>query len=414
MGPLSKRQRSPKGEIAVRELIQKSGGRTYRYWTISGLKKGGKRWIPKYVSEREARRDAEHFKTERRNFGTSATELPIGIRAETAACLEMLRPHNKSLTEAVNFYVKHLHTESKLAVSRTLGACLEEFVSEKMRLVDQGDLRAVSLQTIKSRAKKLAESLGSIPIQGIGSKHLSEFLAKLPFSQVTKLHYRAFLSEFMAYSLEREWIEGNPLNTWGRTKRKKNLAREVEILSVADVKKLLEVASRDEAAQFFVPYLALGLFLGLRPNEASLLHWGKIELDQGSIEIRKETSKVKDTRHIQINPVAMAWLRAYRPQKTVKVLPMSLYQQRVCWDRIRNLAGWRVWEPNKVIDESQLHLKEWPEDCLRHSFASYWLPIHNDRPKLAEHMGTSVGVIREYYRRPIPAQLAKNFWEIVP
>lgn len=414
MGPISKRQRSPKGEIAVRELIQKSGGRTYKYWTISGLKKGGKRWIPKYVSEREARRDAEHFKTERRNFGASATELPVGVRAETAACLEILRPFNKSLTEAVNFYVKHLNTESKLAVSKTLAACLEEFVGEKMRLVERGDLRAVSIQTIKSRSKKLAESLGSIPIQGISSKHLSEFLAKLPFSQVTKLHYRAFLSEFMAYSLEREWIEGNPLSAWGRTKRKKNLAREVEILSVAEAKKLLEVASQDEAAQFFVPYLALGLFLGLRPNEASLLHWGKIDLDQGSIEIRKETSKVKDTRHIPINPVAMAWLKAFRPQKAAKVIPLSGYSHRVVWDRIRNLAGWRVWEPNKVINGSQAQFKEWPEDCLRHSYASYWLPIHNDRPRLAEHMGTSVGVIRGYYRRPVPAQLAEKYWEILP
>ena len=414
MGPFSKRQRSPKGEIAVRELIQKSGGRTYRYWTISGLKKEGKRWIPKYVTEREARRDAEHFKTERKNFGTSATELPVGVRAETAACLEKLRPLQKTLTEAVNFYVKHLHTESKLAVSKTLAACLEDFVGEKVRLVERGDLRAVSIQTIKSRAKKLAESLGSIPIQGIGSKHLSEFLAKLPFSQVTKLHYRAFLSEFMAYSLEREWIEGNPLSAWGRTKRKKNLAREVEILSVAEAKNLLEVARKDEAAQFFVPYLALGLFLGLRPEEASRLHWDKIDLAQSTIEIRGETSKTKDTRHIQINPIARAWLKAFKPQRVTRVIPLSTYRQRVAWDRIRNLAGWRVWEPNKVIEGGQGHLKEWPEDCLRHSYASYWLPIYNDRPKLAEHMGTSVGVIREYYRRPVPAKLAEKYWEILP
>jgi hypothetical protein len=52
----SKRQRSPKGTIMVHELVQKSRGRTYRYWTISGLKKEGKRWIPKYTNESEARR----------------------------------------------------------------------------------------------------------------------------------------------------------------------------------------------------------------------------------------------------------------------------------------------------------------------------------------------------------------------
>jgi integrase len=398
----------------VRELVQKSRGRTYKYWTISGLKKEGKRWIPKYTNESEARRDAEHYKKERRNFGVTATELPISVRAETAACLEKLRPFGKTITEAVSFYVAHLQTESKLDVSRTLEACLQDFVAEKVRLAERGDLRAISIQTTKSRAKRLSESLGSMPIQGIGSKHLSEFLANLPFSQVTKIHYRAFLSEFMSYALEREWIEGNPLSAWGKTKRRKNLIREVQILSVADVRKLLEVAKKDEKAHIFIPYLALGLFLGLRPTEAKLLHWSDINLDDESIEIKGSTSKVKSTRHIQINPTALAWLRDYKPRTTKTIVPLSDYEYRVSWDRIRNLAGWKVWEPNKVIKGDQTALKDWPEDCLRHCYASYWLPIYNDRPKLAEHMGTSTDVIQNYYRKSLPAKLASEYWNVLP
>jgi integrase len=410
----SKRQRSPKGTIVVRELVQKSRGRTYRYWTISGLKKEGKRWIPKYTNGSEARRDAEHYKKERRNFGVTATELPIGVRAETAACLEKLRPFGKTITDAVNFYVTHLQTESKLEVSRTLEACLQDFVAEKVRLAERGDLRAISIQTTKSRAKRLAESLGSIPIQGIGSKHLSEFLANLPFSQVTKIHYRAFLSEFMSYALEREWIERNPLSSWGKTKRRKNLIREVQILSVAEVRKLLDVARNDEKAHIFIPYLALGLFLGLRPTEARLLNWSDIDLDHGSIEIKGSTSKVKSTRHIQINSTALAWLRAFKQSDAKIIVPLNDYEYRVSWDRIKNLAGWKVWEPNKAIEGDQIALKDWPEDCLRHCYASYWLPIHNDRPRLAEHMGTSTNVIQIYYRKSLAANTASAYWDILP
>jgi integrase len=318
------------------------------------------------------------------------------------------------MTEAVNFYVHHLQTKSKLEVSRTLEACLQDFIAEKVQLADRGDLRAISIQTTRSRAKRLAESLGSMPIQAIGSKHLSEFLANLPFSQVTKIHYRAFLSEFMSYALEREWIEGNPLSAWGKTKRRKNLIREVQILSVAEVRKLLEVAKKDEKAHIFVPYLALGLFLGLRPTEAKLLNWSDIDLDDESIEIKGSTSKVKSTRHIQINPTALAWLRDYKPRTTKTIVPLSDYEYRVSWDRIKNLAGWKVWEPNKVIKGDQRALKNWPDDCLRHCYASYWLPIHNDRPKLAEHMGTSTDVIQNYYRKSLPAKMASEYWNVLP
>ncbi|NBU73295.1 MAG: hypothetical protein EBS53_17955, partial [Bacteroidetes bacterium] len=350
----------------------------------------------------------------RRNFGVTATELPIGVRAETAACLEKLRPFGKTITEAVSFYITHLQTESKLEVSRTLEACLQDFVAEKVRLAERGDLRAISIQTTRSRAKRLAESIGSMHIQGIGSKHLSEFLANLPFSQVTKIHYRAFLSEFMSYALEREWIEGNPLSAWGKTKRRKNLIREVQILSVAEVRKLLDVARNDEKAHIFVPYLTLGLFLGLRPTEARLLNWSDIDLDHGSIEIKGATSKVKSTRHIQINSTALAWLRAFKPSEDKTIVPLNDYEYRVSWDRIKNLAGWKVWEPNKAIEGNQTALKDWPEDCLRHCYASYWLPIHNDRPRLAEHMGTSTSVIQIYYRKSLAANTASAYWDILP
>lgn len=410
----TKRVRLPKGAITVRKVVQRSGGRVYQYWTINGLTENGARKTPLYRTQQEANREAERRRAEQRNFGLSAMELPVRIRAEAAACLEKLRPFGKTMAEAVNFYVHHLQRESKLEVSRTLEACLQDFVAEKVQLAERGDLRAISIQTTKSRAKRLAESLGQMPIQGIGSKHLSEFLAKLPFTQVTKIHYRAFLSEFMSYALEREWIEGNPLSAWGKTKRRKNLIREVQILSVADVRKLLEVAKKDEKAHIFVPYLALGFFLGLRPTEAKLLNWSDIDLDDESIEIKASTSKVKSTRHIQVNPTALAWLRAYKPSDAQTIVPLNDYKYRVSWDRIKNLAGWKVWEPNKAIQGDQEALKDWPEDCLRHCYASYWLPIHSDRARLAEHMGTSTSVIQVHYRKSLSANTASAYWDILP
>jgi hypothetical protein len=51
---------------------------------------------------------------------------------------------------------------------------------------------------------------------------------------------------------------------------------------------------------------------------------------------------------------------------------------------------------------------------MRHSFGSYWLAIHADRPHLAELMGNSVDVIKKHYRRAIPRTEAEKFWQIRP
>lgn len=56
----------------------------------------------------------------------------------------------------------------------------------------------------------------------------------------------------------------------------------------------------------------------------------------------------------------------------------------------------------------------WPQDILRHSFASHWLPIHQNRSVLAEEMGNSVQIIKKHYRKHASKSAAAAFWEILP
>jgi hypothetical protein len=54
----------------------------------------------------------------------------------------------------------------------------------------------------------------------------------------------------------------------------------------------------------------------------------------------------------------------------------------------------------------------WPVDCLRHSFASYWLAVNKNRAELAEIHGNSVGIIKKHYRRPIAETVAAEYWAL--
>ena len=72
---------------------------------------------------------------------------------------------------------------------------------------------------------------------------------------------------------------------------------------------------------------------------------------------------------------------------------------RKLWERVRRAAGWNV-----------AGGAPWPADVLRHSFASYWLAVHQDRARLAEMMGNSVEVIARHYRRPVPKEVGEAFF----
>lgn len=53
-------------------------------------------------------------------------------------------------------------------------------------------------------------------------------------------------------------------------------------------------------------------------------------------------------------------------------------------------------------------------DILRHTYASFWLSLHGDRPRLAEYLGNSVDVVRGHYRKAIPPKEAERYWNTRP
>lgn len=74
-------------------------------------------------------------------------------------------------------------------------------------------------------------------------------------------------------------------------------ARDIAILTVAETAKLLKAA---EEYSSLLPYVALGLFAGLRPGEAQQIRWSDIHFEAEQIEIRPETTKVRQRRFVPL------------------------------------------------------------------------------------------------------------------
>lgn len=145
----------------------------------------------------------------------------------------------------------------------------------------------------------------------------------------------------------------------------------------------------------FVPWLALTLFAGLRPeSEADAIVWPHIDLDRAVVRV--EISKTRHPRilDLQFCPPAWEWLLAFKSQK----LPLTHITRR------RYLRALR----------EHLEMDRWPQDILRHTAASNLLAYHQDAGKVANFLGHSVGVLLRSYKSLVEKSDAEKWMKILP
>jgi integrase len=154
------------------------------------------------------------------------------------------------------------------------------------------------------------------------------------------------------------------------------------------------------AAPEVLPYIAIGLFAGLRRAEIERLDWSEIDFDSGHIEVTAEKSKSKlANRFITLQPCLRAWLMPVRKLRG-HVTPQESFVFRDLFDQTRKAAGL---------------LSEWPDNALRHSFASYHLAHFKDAKALALEMGhIDSGMLFNHYRALVKPKEAKRYWNIKP
>jgi integrase len=135
------------------------------------------------------------------------------------------------------------------------------------------------------------------------------------------------------------------------------------ILSVNETARLLEAATPD-----ILPYLAIGLFAGLRRAELERLDWGEIDFESGLIQVKAEKSKTAQRRFVTMQPNLREWLLPLRQHKG-NVTPANGFRQS--FEQARAAAG----------------IMEWPDNALRHSFASYHLAHFKNAASTALELG---------------------------
>ena len=153
------------------------------------------------------------------------------------------------------------------------------------------------------------------------------------------------------------------------------------------------------ASAKLLPLLAIGAFAGLRTAELLRLEWSNLKFSgKGSVEVTARKAKSAKRRVITMSDNLRAWLEPYAAS-TGKLWQTSESAFHKASKKVGIAAG----------------LPKWPQNGLRHSFASYHLAKHQDAPRLALDMGhISPKMIFDHYREIVTPEEAERYWQIFP
>lgn len=166
------------------------------------------------------------------------------------------------------------------------------------------------------------------------------------------------------------------------------------IATVADVRKMFSVA--DGEYLDCTPYLAIGFFAGIRSEELGKLQWEQVDFENKAVVVLSSSAKGRARRIVDISPNLMAWLVPYK-KESGPVLEASVEAYRT---QMRNAMGYA----------------KWPQNVMRHSFASYHFAKHRNESLLMQLMGHADDgrILHNQYKALVLPNDAEAFWSIFP
>ena len=337
------------------------------------------KWRRKFFrTQREAKTYVELREIELHNQGKEGVMFPADLRVMAHRASQQLEPYGKTIDDAVAHYLKHLQTERGSVPVR-------QAVDELLQNRRAAGLSMVYLRDLKYRLGRFSDSFGERSIASLTTKEIVAWLESLGVGAVTRNTFRRDVRTLFSFCLAHQYCAENPATA---STRAKEASAEVAVLTADEARRLIAAASPD-----MLPYWTIGLFAGLRPSEIRHLDWSDVDFGDALITVR--STKTGKKRFVSMQPNLLSWLKPLHKREGKVVDPVNF--------------RWQY-----ALDREAAGLNDWPVNCLRHSFGSYWLAQFSDINALALQMGNSPAVIEEHYRQAVRPRDARRFWAIIP
>lgn len=360
--------------------------------TPATLSASGKRERAYLETRDEAKAHAAELRARFLEHGSQAAVIPPALAEQAAAASALLKECGGSLLDAARLYVEtHRRNAASCAVSEAVEAWLKSCAG----------LRPRSLKSYKQTADRLKAALAARSLSKLTAKQLAAALGIEGASGASAaVHYRNGRA-FWRWAAGKGWCTAETFD--GIDAPRVSTDGEIEILEPKAVQALMRAA--ETHAPEAVGHFALLAFAGLRPEELSRI---KAEhVSPVGVDLPASTTKKGRRRFITPSPTLAAWLKKY---------PFAPHADwRETFDNVRRLAGWDV-EARRLKNKPEPTRGAWPQNCLRHSHASYAVAGGTPLETLLFEFGHTgnASVLRSHYLGRASKKSALEFFALRP
>ena len=236
------------------------------------------------------------------------------------------------------------------------------------------------------------KGLAKRKVRSITPQECAEYIEQAFDTPRQRQKARLILSGVFSTAMKRGWCDVNPV---ARVEAPRVVEQPVPILTPQEIEQITTTAESYQGGSCAAA-VGMMLYAGIRPHEVARLTWAQVDLRERAIYILPRHSKTGGARRVTIHKPLLRILRTHKHAENETICPPNWLKH---WREMRRAAGWGG-------------DKKWPQDALRHTFASYHLSYFRSFAELQLEIGhRDATLLRTRYVDQRAVMNAKAFWE---
>lgn len=315
-----------------------------------------------------------------------STGVPTLDAAQLAcAAIKAGRGKIKRALKCINVGADELKKQERtVSFEKAVEAALEARRERRVRTV-------YDFRYFCKRFMKRCPGLARRKVRAISAQECAQYIEMAFDTPRQRQKARLILSGVFGTAVKRGWCSENPV---ARVEAPRVVEQQVPILTPQEIVQLRQTAAHYRNGSCAAA-VGMMLYAGIRPHEVARLTWAQVDLRERAIYILPQHSKTGGARRVTIHKPLLRILRAHRRADRERVCPEDWLRH---WRELRRAAGWSGDKP-------------WPQDALRHTFASYHLSHFRSYAELQVEIGhRDATLLRTRYVDQRGVRSSAQFW----